>query len=324
MNKQADNWDLNTIGAQLVAMQAQLDRIEERQRKAHEVFEEFSPIMRDVMIRATKELADLEERGYFMFARKMADIVDRVVTSYDEDDLTQFSDSVVTIIDTMRNVTQPDVLALANEATNAIHDAEGVKGKGLYGMLRASNDKDVKKGMAVALEVLRHVGRAATRMDPSNSKRNRLASMLASRNARPALPGPDTLSSRVAPRRATPPRPPAQAMAPTTPPTQQAVIPNIPGVDFDNEGFMTDPSQWSRDVATQMASAFGLPELSEDHWKLFEYARSQFESTGKSPNIRALTLGSGISTKQIYQMFPLAPGIYTARLSGLPKPAGCI
>lgn len=97
----------------------------------------------------------------------------------------------------------------------------------------------------------------------------------------------------------------------------------VDGVAFTPEGFLVDAAAWNRELAELLATSIGVA-LTDQHWKLIEFARDEYDKTGASPNIRRLTQGSGISTKEIYAMFPKAPGKCTALIAGLPKPVGCI
>ncbi|NIV99449.1 sulfur relay protein DsrC, partial [Candidatus Saccharibacteria bacterium] len=52
--------------------------------------------------------------------------------------------------------------------------------------------------------------------------------------------------------------------------------------------------------------------------------QKEFDEKGDSPSIRKLTKESGISTKELYQLFPKGPAKKAAKIAGLPKPKGCI
>ena len=47
-------------------------------------------------------------------------------------------------------------------------------------------------------------------------------------------------------------------------------------------------------------------------------------SRRQQANIRRITTGSGIPTKELYSLFPRAPAKTVARLAGVHKPVGCI
>jgi tRNA 2-thiouridine synthesizing protein E len=64
--------------------------------------------------------------------------------------------------------------------------------------------------------------------------------------------------------------------------------------------------------------------LTPERWKLIDVARAEFDEKKVAANIRRLTQISGLSTKDIFTLFPKAPGRTIARIAGTPKPAGCI
>jgi dissimilatory sulfite reductase related protein len=94
-------------------------------------------------------------------------------------------------------------------------------------------------------------------------------------------------------------------------------------VHLNDEGFMTDPSEWDRDIAAIIAAEEGIPELTADHWKVIEWSR-QVATNGKSPTLRQITNGTGVNTKQIFALFPTGPAKKAARIAGLGKPEGCV
>ncbi|MFG1690621.1 TusE/DsrC/DsvC family sulfur relay protein [Gemmatimonadota bacterium] len=95
-------------------------------------------------------------------------------------------------------------------------------------------------------------------------------------------------------------------------------------VDVDDDGFMTDLAQWSRDVATAIAQEEGIAELTDRHWVAIDFAREDSETKGEPPGVRRITKMAGIPTKEMYQLFPGGPGILVARIAGLTKPKGCV
>lgn len=94
-------------------------------------------------------------------------------------------------------------------------------------------------------------------------------------------------------------------------------------VRLDAEGFFEDPSQWTRDMATEMATADGMT-LTDRHWQVIEFMRREFAEKGTGPTVRVLGKASGVSVKELYELFPKGPAKTAARLAGIPKPKGCI
>ena len=96
-------------------------------------------------------------------------------------------------------------------------------------------------------------------------------------------------------------------------------------VSMDDEGFMTDPSEWNKDIAAAIAAEEGVAELTDAHWKIIDYCRdSAPKLNGNAPTLRQITTGTGVSTKELFALFPKGPAKMAARIAGIPKPKGCI
>jgi tRNA 2-thiouridine synthesizing protein E len=64
--------------------------------------------------------------------------------------------------------------------------------------------------------------------------------------------------------------------------------------------------------------------LTEAHWKIIDFCRLSAKDTGKAPTLRTITTGTGISTKDMFSLFPKGPAKKVAHISGLGKPEGCV
>ena len=95
-------------------------------------------------------------------------------------------------------------------------------------------------------------------------------------------------------------------------------------VDLDAEGFLTDPAQWSEQIAQAIAAENGVPELTERHWLVVRFMRDRYLTSGAAPSIRALGKESGVPVKELYELFPKGPAKLAAKIGGIPKPKGCI
>jgi TusE/DsrC/DsvC family sulfur relay protein len=319
---------LASIEARLDTLSQQMAYLVERQKKSEELFTEATPILRAVMATATTRLDDLEKRGYFAVAREFVRVGERVVERYGAQDVQALGDAIVDILETVRALTQPEVLAIAGEATTAIHNVNTVEPLGILGMVKATRDDNVQRGMAVMMDVMRHVGRAADalaaqkRPSAAESRRDKLDAITGSRRKK-ALGIERTPPPRpVAPARPAPARPaaPVTAAAPAAPAADTTLL---GGVAFTPDGHLADPNAWTPALADTLAAALGV-ELDEARRKVIDFARADFLKTGSSPNIRRITLEMGLSTKDIYALFPKAPARTIAKIAGIPKPAGCL
>ena len=327
--------DVAALNAKIDALSTQLALLVEQQKKRDELFREMSPILKEVMATATTQFGDLEKKGYFAFGKELLGVLDRVVTGFSPDDIRALGTAVVGILDTARQLTQPEVLTVASEAAEVIQHADQVEPVGLLGVVRASRDTDVQRGMAVMMEVLRHVGRGAQVIEqkqaetPEARRRKGLASATAPKRGKKVLGVERTPAPRPAP------RPHVAAVAPVAPagpvcaPESAAraaaapVAATIDGVGFTADGHLADPSVWTRELGEKIAASLGMA-MTDEHWKICEAARADYLERKASPNIRRLNQVTGAETKALYALFPKAPARTIAKIAGIPKPAGCL
>jgi tRNA 2-thiouridine synthesizing protein E len=95
-------------------------------------------------------------------------------------------------------------------------------------------------------------------------------------------------------------------------------------IELNEEGFLTDPSQWNDDVAVELAHRQGIDLLTDRHWQVIRFMRSEYETKGTGPTVRVLGKTSGVPIKELYQLFPKGPAKLAAKIAGIPKPRGCI
>ena len=99
---------------------------------------------------------------------------------------------------------------------------------------------------------------------------------------------------------------------------------NTTEVDVNDEGFFVDPEQWTEEMAPELARREGIELLTDAHWTVLRFMRSEFFEKGTGPTVRLLGKKSGVSVKDLYQLFPKGPAKVAARVAGIPKPRGCI
>jgi TusE/DsrC/DsvC family sulfur relay protein len=95
-------------------------------------------------------------------------------------------------------------------------------------------------------------------------------------------------------------------------------------IQTNEEGFMTDSSQWTQQVGEAIAREVGVWPLSEKHWNVITFCREDAAREGQSPGLRRIAKNSGVDMKALYQLFPRGPGKLAARIAGLPKPKSCV
>jgi tRNA 2-thiouridine synthesizing protein E len=101
-------------------------------------------------------------------------------------------------------------------------------------------------------------------------------------------------------------------------------------IGADEEGFLTEISGWTRDLALQIAQRENIL-MSDDHWEVVNYLRAYYLEYQIAPGMRVLTkairntLGANKgNSKYLYELFPEGPIRQACKIAGLPKPTSCI
>jgi TusE/DsrC/DsvC family sulfur relay protein len=94
-------------------------------------------------------------------------------------------------------------------------------------------------------------------------------------------------------------------------------------IHVDQEGFMTDPGEWSEPLAKALAAQIGI-DLTDDHWRAIRFLRDDYAREGETATLRRISVVGGIPTKALFQLFPQKPAKKLAYVAGLPKPHGCV
>jgi uncharacterized protein YjgD (DUF1641 family) len=152
---------LDEVAQRLDDVVTRLDAAAAARRPWRELGGELSALAGPATTSLTSLMADAEERGYVTFARGSAGIVDRVVTSFDRDDLAALGDNVVLILNTIREMTQPEVMTMLRRTAVTIRadeDRSAGTPPSTWALLRQLRDPQVRRGLDHALNLLRAIG----------------------------------------------------------------------------------------------------------------------------------------------------------------------
>ncbi|MGN6242902.1 MAG: TusE/DsrC/DsvC family sulfur relay protein [Motilibacteraceae bacterium] len=94
-------------------------------------------------------------------------------------------------------------------------------------------------------------------------------------------------------------------------------------VHVDDEGFLTEYSEWDEDLAKVLAAQIGI-DLTEQHWKVIRFLREDYAAQGETATSRRVQSVGGVPVKEQFVLFPKKPAKKMAYIAGLPKPHGCV
>lgn len=97
---------------------------------------------------------------------------------------------------------------------------------------------------------------------------------------------------------------------------------NGKSVDVNEEGYLTDLSQWDKTVAENIAAEEGI-EMTDRHWAVIDYLQDQYKNE-VALSIRRIKQSGVVDIKELYELFPKGPLKISTKIAGIPKPASCV
>jgi uncharacterized protein YjgD (DUF1641 family) len=120
------------------------------------VADEVEILGKQVFNYVVEELDKMERDGYFGFAQEGWLILERIVKEFSKEDVQALGDNIVTILTTVRNMTQPEIMALANNAVGAIQEEiPETESVSTWALIRELGNPKVRRGMARMINILK-------------------------------------------------------------------------------------------------------------------------------------------------------------------------
>lgn len=118
---------------------------------------DIGPLTQDAFLSLMSQLNEMEQKGYFTFLRGGMEIMDEIVTSFSAEDVKQLGENVVLILQTVKEMTQPEIMQVMRNTAVVMREDEPYEDVSMFGILRQLNDPAVKRGLAKTLTVLKTV-----------------------------------------------------------------------------------------------------------------------------------------------------------------------
>lgn len=133
-----------------------------------ELFSDMMPLSEHAVDVATDRLVTLDQKGYFTFAKSGLHVIDRVVTGFSEEEVEALGDNVVLILETVKEMTQPEIMAVVYRMIEAVQrqqrhiEEEPADPPSFFALAKQLRDPEIRKGMRRALDTLRAVSTVET------------------------------------------------------------------------------------------------------------------------------------------------------------------
>lgn len=153
--------ELTGLGLRLVRNLDKINMLLDTLESVHDFMKDASPILHQVGLSAINKMNELEQRGYIDFIREMAKVMDNVVVHFKPEDMKALADNIVTILETVKSITQPDMLQAVNNAIMVYKhlDNSEIEEYSLFKLLREMRSPEMKRGLGFMVSFLKNLSK---------------------------------------------------------------------------------------------------------------------------------------------------------------------
>ena len=154
---EVDTEALTGIGLKLLRNINNINEFLEMLESINDFMKDAGPIVHQVGLDAIKKMHELEQKGYIDFFRELSKSLDNIVTHFSVEDVKALSDNVVFMLETVKNLTQPDMLKAINNAL-AIYknlDMDQVEEYSLFKAMMEFRKPEMKRGIGFMITFLK-------------------------------------------------------------------------------------------------------------------------------------------------------------------------
>jgi uncharacterized protein YjgD (DUF1641 family) len=156
-----DSGDLIHLFKKLLRNTKNINRLLTQMESAEDLFSDLQPLGKQMFDQLMTTLNDLDKKGYFDFIRESIKIVDTIVTSFSVEDVRLLRENIASILLTVKNMTQPEMLSTIDNALGFFRkmDITVQKDVSYFQIMKELRNPEVKQGMIFMLEFIKNMAK---------------------------------------------------------------------------------------------------------------------------------------------------------------------
>ena len=125
----------------------------------NDLLKDASPIFNELIIDFTKKLNELDQKGYFEFFKEAGNIFDNIMSHYKPEDVRDLANNSVTIIETVRSATQPEMMTALNNGIKIYKsiETENIPEYSIMKVLREMNKPEMKRALGFFVTFMKNM-----------------------------------------------------------------------------------------------------------------------------------------------------------------------
>ena len=126
---------------------------------AKDFIADAAPVSRELVLDTMKKLDEFDRKGYFEFVKELGKVADKVVTSFTIEDVRNLGDNIVTILNTVKHLTQPDMLQVINNGLGVYRklNIQVDEEVSIRQLVRELRSPEMRRGLAFLIRFLKSV-----------------------------------------------------------------------------------------------------------------------------------------------------------------------
>ncbi len=154
------NWDdLKFLAFKLMKNVGKFTYVLDTFESIYDLMQDLGPVANEVIIDMIRKMHEFEQKGYFEFFTEIIRAVDTLITHYSGEDVKLLADNIVTIMDTLKNLTQPEMLRAMNNAVNVFQKLEmdHIPEYSIWKAMKEMRSPEMKKGVGFMITFLKNL-----------------------------------------------------------------------------------------------------------------------------------------------------------------------
>ena len=122
-------------------------------------FADAKPVTKELFSTTLEKLDEFDQKGYFQFIKELLNVTDRVVGHFPEEDVKLLGNNIITILETVKELTQPEMLAAINNAVGIYKnlDPKDIPQYSIWKVMREINTPEIKRGIGFVITFLKKI-----------------------------------------------------------------------------------------------------------------------------------------------------------------------
>ena len=156
------NLDLDQVKGLFLRILRNIDNMNnflEMFESINDLIKDAGPILNEVIIDFTKKMNELDKKGYFEFFAETGKIFDNIISHYSPEDVRSLADNVVTILETVRMATQPQMMTALNNGFKIYGsiETENIPEYSIFRVMREMNKPEMKRALGFFVTFMKNM-----------------------------------------------------------------------------------------------------------------------------------------------------------------------